>query len=278
MTRRGRRIAADALRWLLFAVVVLVFNVPILATLVTSIKPTAVINMSPPVWLFEPTAAHYAEVFGEPRLSVLRYLLNSTAIALGGTALAVALSLPAAYAMVRFRVGARTLFPLVANLRTIPLIIFAIPLYLMYQSAGLLDTRLGLALIGCLINLPLALIMLVGFLQDLPEELDAAARVDGAGTLAVLRYVVVPLSRPILIAVAILSFIYTWNEFLFGLILTTRNATPITVGATFFVTSYGVRWGATAAAMMVSVLPPLLLGLFAYRYLGRALLAGAIKG
>ena len=87
-----------------------------------------------------------------------------------------------------------------------------------------------------------------------------------------------PLARPVLVAVAILSFIYSWNEFLFGLILSTRNAVPVTVGATFFITSWGVKWGATAAAMMLSVLPPLLLGLVSYRYLGRAMLAGAVKG
>jgi multiple sugar transport system permease protein len=133
-------------------------------------------------------------------------------------------------------------------------------------------------LISCIINLPLALILLVGFLQDLPQEIEEAARVDGASTFAVLRHIVLPLARPVLVAVAILSFIYSWNEFLFGLILSTRNAVPVTVGATFFITSWGVKWGATAAAMMLSVLPPLLLGLVSYRYLGRAMLAGAVKG
>ena len=76
----------------------------------------------------------------------------------------------------------------------------------------------------------------------------------------------------------VLTFIGAWNEFLFGLILTTRNAVPVTVGATFFITSWGVKWGATAAAMTLSALPPLLLGFVAYRFLGRALLAGALKG
>ena len=115
-------------------------------------------------------------------------------------------------------------------------------------------------------------------IQDIPKELDEAARLDGANVLQILRHVIWPASRPILFATAVLSFIYSWNEFLFGLILTTKNATPVTVGATFFVTSYGVKWGATAAAMVLGVLLPLILGFFAYPYIGRSMLRGAVKG
>ena len=79
---------------------------------------------------------------------------------------------------------------------------------------------------------------------------------DGASGLRILVSIIVPVALPILMAVAMLSFIYSWNEFLFGLILTTRDAVPVTVGATFFVTSYGVKWGQTAAAMVLGVLPP----------------------
>ncbi|HEY9348141.1 MAG TPA: carbohydrate ABC transporter permease [Inquilinus sp.] len=266
------------LRWAVFLLAVLILNIPVIVTLLTSLKTTLDINAYPPVWLFAPTLEHYGTVLTDPALDFPRYLMNSTAIALGGTVLALGLGVPAAYAMARLGKGTTTILPVVTNLRALPLVIFAIPFYLLYQALGLLDTRLGLALISCIINLPLALILLVGFLQDLPQEIEEAARVDGASTFAVLRHIVLPLARPVLVAVAILSFIYSWNEFLFGLILTTRNAVPVTVGATFFITSWGVKWGATAAAMMLSVLPPLLLGLVSYRYLGRAMLAGAVKG
>lgn len=266
------------LRWTVFLLAVFVLNIPVIVTFLTSIKTTIDINAYPPVWLFAPTTEHYTAVLTDPTLDFPRYLVNSTLIAFGGTVMALALGLPAAYAMAKLGKGARTVLPVVTNLRALPLVIFAIPFYLLYQALGLLDTRFGLALIGCIINLPLVLILLVGFLQDLPHEIEEAARVDGASTFAVLRHVVLPLARPVLVAVAILSFIYSWNEFLFGLILTTRSAVPVTVGATFFITSWGVKWGATAAAMMLSVLPPLLLGLASYRYLGRAMLAGAVKG
>jgi multiple sugar transport system permease protein len=265
-------------RWVVFCLAAFIFNLPLLVTLLTSLKTTGQISASPPVWLFVPTLVHYQDVLFGTTLNFPRFLFNSVAIALIGTFLAIFVTLPAAYTMARFRIGSRTLLPFVTNLRTIPLIIFAIPFYLMFQFLGLMDTRLGLGLIAALINLPLALVLFVGFLQDFPVEIEEAARVDGATTLQVFFLIVTPLSRGVVTAVAILSFIYAWNEFLFGLILTTQNATPVTVGATFFVTSFGIRWGQTAAAMILSVIPPAVLGILSYRYLARALVAGAVKG
>jgi multiple sugar transport system permease protein len=277
LQQRGTRLIGRITRWLVLIVTILVLNSPIIFTIVTSFKRPVDITAFPPTWLFSPTLEHYGEVLSDPELDFPRYLFNSTSIAFGGTFLAISLSFPAAYAIARLGRG-RLVMPIVTNLRSIPLVIFAIPFYLMFQALGLLDTRSGLALIAGIINLPLALLLFVGFLQELPRELEEAARVDGATTWQILRFIMVPLAQPILLAVGILSFIYAWNEFLFGLILSTRNATPVTVGATLFITSWGVRWGATAAAMVLSVLPPMLLGLLCYRFLGRAVLSGIVKG
>lgn len=267
-----------SLRWLVLMLAIVTFNFPIFATFITSIKATADINAYPPKWIFTPTLDHYREVLFAGNVNYPKTILNSLIIASTGTALALIISFPAAYAMARFRTGATWLLPIVSNLRALPLIVFAIPFYLMYQTFGLLDTRFGLALIAAVINIPLALLMLTGFIQDIPKELDEAARLDGANLFQVLLHVIWPASRPIIFATAVLSFIYAWNEFLFGLILTTKDATPVTVGATFFVTSYGVKWGATAAAMVLGVLLPLILGFFAYPYIGKSMLRGAVKG
>ena len=276
MNRRST--LAETLRWGAFAVVVFVLNFPLVATLFTSLKTVPDIYKNPPVWLFGPTLDHYRVVLTDPTLNFPKYLLNSLLISVGGTVLAILVSLPAAYAIVRYHIGLNSLLPFVTNLRAVPLIIFVIPFYLMYQRLGLLDTQFGLAVIGAIINVPLALLLFTGFVQDFPIEVEEAARVDGAGTLGVLRFVVLPLSRPIVTATAILSFIYCWNEFLFGLILTTARATPVTVGATLFITAWGVKWGEISAAMVLSVFPPLVLGLFSYRQLARAITAGAVKG
>ena len=276
--RRWRRRLRHALRWVLFAVVVAVLNLPLAITVATSLKSDAAINASPPVWLFRPVARHYAAVLGDASLDFLRYLVNSTVIAGGGTTLALLLAVPAAYAVVRSGVGSRALVPLMAVLRAVPLVVFAIPFYLMYQTLGLLDTRLGLALISCVINLPLSVLVSIGAIRDLPVEIEEAACLDGAGTVRILLAIVTPLLRPALTATAILGFITSWNEFLFGLILSTRRAVPVTVAATFFTTTWGVRWGDTAAAMTLSLAPPVVLGLLSYRSLGRVLAAGAVKG
>ena len=264
-----------------FAIAALVLNFPLIATIVTSLKSEAEIGANPTLSIEAPTLDNYRHIRDiADRFDILHYLANSLVAAGFGALLAVVLAFPAAYAMARSSVGARWILPLVTNLRAVPLIIFSIPIYLVYQQVHLLDTRLGLALILCLVNLPLALVLLVNSLRDLPIGIEEAARMDGAGTASLLWLVVLPLSAPVVASVLILSFIYGWNEFLFGLMLTTERAVPITVGASFFFSASGggIKWGAAAAVMIVSVLPPLLVSLLGYRFIGRSLTAGALKG
>ena len=271
----------NMLRWLVFAVAVLVMNFPVISTLVTSLKGDAEISSSASLWISAPTLANYAAIFGmADRFDILHFLVNSLIASLIGSVLAIALAFPAAYAMVRYGTGQKWLMPLVANLRAIPLIIFAIPIYLMYQQVGLLDTRLGLALILCLVNIPLVLVLFATAIAELPIEIEEAARVDGANTIKLLFLVVAPMSLNVMAACSVLAFIYSWNEFLFGLMLTTSSATPVSVGASFFFAASGggVRWGVAAAVMILATLPPLLLGLLMYRQIGRSMTAGAVKG
>jgi multiple sugar transport system permease protein len=185
-----------------------------------------------------------------------------------------------AYALARRNYGQRLLFPLVVNLRALPLIIFAIPLYMMYRTLGLLDTQLGLGLILAVVNLPLALLVLVNAINEVPQELEEAARMDGARLGSILFRIIVPVCRPALVTVFIVGFITAWNEFLFGLMLTTRDAVPMTVGASFFFASGGggVQWGVAAAVIVVAAFPPMLMGMLMYRRIGGSMMAGSIKG
>lgn len=270
-----------ALRVAVFGLAAFVFNFPLIATAVTSLKSEAEINANPSLTIAAPTWENYAQVQAvSDRFDILHYLGNSIVAAGLGAVLALLLAFPAAYAIARSGVGARWLLPLVTNLRAIPLIIFAIPIYLVYQGVHLLDTRIGLALILCLVNLPLVLVLLVNAIDDLPLAVEEAARMDGASTAAMLVHVVLPLVAPAVTSTLVLSFIYGWNEYLFGLMLTTERAVPMTVGASFFFAASGggIHWGVAAAVMIISVLPPLALSLFAYRFIGRALTAGAVKG
>jgi multiple sugar transport system permease protein len=270
-----------ALRWVVFVVFALLVNLPVIVTLVTPFKSAKEIATNPSLWIEAPTFANYATVLvPTDRLSLAGNLLNSLVVSLIGSGLALLLALPAAHAIARGNLGRQTLFPLVLNLRAVPLIIFAIPIYMGFQWLGLLDTRIGLGLVLTIVNLPLALVILVNALNELPHALDEAARMDGAANWQILTLILAPLVRPALVTAFIFGFVTAWNEFLFGLMLTTHEAVPVTVGASFFFASAGggVQWGLAAAVMVVAALPPMLLGLIMYRQISRSLLAGAVKG
>ncbi|PZX11716.1 multiple sugar transport system permease protein [Palleronia aestuarii] len=273
--------ASDILRILVFLAAALILNFPVIATLVTSLKSNAEIARNPGLWVEAPTLGNYAAIFDAAgRFDVWTFLNSSLVAAAIGTILPIIVCFPAAWVMARRGVGAAILFPATVNLRTLPLIVFAIPLYIMYQSLGLLDTRLGLGLILAVVNLPIALLILVNTIRDLPVDLEEAARMDGASLPTLLLRIVLPLCRPGLVTVFILGFITAWNEFLFGLMLTTRDAVPITVGASFFFASGGggVEWGVAAAIIVIAAAPPVVLGLFMYRHIGGSMTTGAVKG
>ncbi|PYE23968.1 multiple sugar transport system permease protein [Rhizobium sp. PP-CC-3A-592] len=269
------------LRWIVFVVAVLAMNFPIIVTLVTSFKSARELSVNPGLWIGQPTIENYLRILTQTdRFNIYAYLWNSTVAALIGTGLAILLAFPAAYAIAKSDVGRRTLLPIVINLRAVPLIIFAIPLYMMYQWLGLLDTQLGLGLILTIVNIPLALVILVDAISDVPLELDEAARMDGASSWQIMTRIIRPVVRPALVTTFIFGFITAWNEFLFGLMLTTSRAVPATVGASFFFAASGggVQWGTASAVMVLGALPPVLLGLVMYRQISGSMMAGAVKG
>ena len=271
-----------ALRWVVFVITAFILNFPVIATLITSFKSSREIASNPGLWVSAPTLEHYAKVLSvSDRLNIFAYLWNSTIAAFIGTTLAILLAFPAAYSVARSGYGQRYLMPLIVNLRALPLIIFAIPIYMMFQWVGLLDTQIGLGLILTIVNLPLALVILVNAINDVTEELDEAALMDGAGRLQIMATIIAPVCRPAIVTTFIFGFITAWNEFLFGLMLTTRQAVPVTVGASFFFSSGGgggIQWGAASAVMIVAALPPAILGLIMYRQISRSLTVGAVKG
>jgi multiple sugar transport system permease protein len=271
----------DLLRWAVFALAAFAMNFPVVVTLVTSFKSARELSTNPGLMVQAPTLDNYVAVLQvSDRLNIFHYLANSFAAAALGTGIAVLLALPTAYAMVRGGLGAKTLLPLIVNLRAVPLVIFAIPIYMMFQFAGLLDTRLGLGLVLAIVNIPLVLIILVNAIADVPIDLDEAALIDGASRTGILLRVIAPVCRPAIATSLIFGFITAWNEFLFGLMLTTSKAVPVTVGASFFFAASGggVQWGVAAAVMIVGALPPMLLGLLMYRNISRSMMAGAVKG
>lgn len=269
------------MRWAVFAVAAFVMSFPVLATLITAFKAPGEVSRNPSLWIEAPTLENFAAVLTvSDRLNIYHYLWNSFSAAMIGAILPMVIVFPVAWAMARRGTGRRLLFPLVVNLRALPLVIFAIPLYLLYAAVGLLDTQVGLGLILAVVNLPLALMLVLNAVAEIPVELEEAARVDGAPLGYMLRRIVLPLCRPALVTTFIFGFITAWNEFLFGLIMTTQAAVPVTVGASFFFATSGggVQWGMAAAVMIVAALPPLVLGLVMYRRIAGSMVTGAIKG
>ncbi len=271
----------NSLRWLVFLLAAFAMNFPVIATVATAFKGPGEVTKNPSLWVQAPTLDNFITVFTvSDRLNIFAYLWNSAVAAMIGSILPIIVAFPIAWAMSRRSYGRAVMFPLIVNIRALPLIIFAIPLYMVYSATGLLDTRVGLGLILAIVNLPLTLMLLVNAISDIPIELEEAARVDGARLPRMLMRVVLPLCRPAFVTTFVFGFITGWNEFLFGLMLTTREAVPMTVGASFFFASSGggVQWGVAAAVMVVAALPPLLLGLIMYRRLSGSMVAGAVKG
>lgn len=277
MRSRKSRIITSITVWCLVILILLIFDFPIINTIITSLKSNADISTSPPPWIFNPISDHYKNVLYAAGFPFPRFFRNSLYVSLFATLLTLALCFPAAYSIARFGTGGKTLLPFVVSLRLLPPIMFVIPLYILLGKTGLVDTLSGLVLVNTLVNVPLALLVLVSFIQDLPREIEEAAMIDGCSIWNMIFLIVLPLTLPGISAVAMLTFIWSWNEYLFALILTINRATTVTVGASLFVTAWGIKWGDIAAAISLSIIPILIFTVWVQKYLVRGLTLGAIK-
>ena len=212
-----------------------------------------------------------------------RYLLNSLIIASGNAVLVLAMAIPAAYALSRFKIRGREniFFWLITN-RMAPPAIFIIPLYLIFSGSvfrgiRLIDTHLGMILVYCIFNLPFAIWLLKGMIDGLPIELDEAAVVDGCSYLGILRRVIIPVAKPSIVVTGVLIWLFSWNEMLFASILTSTRANTITAGILKFVTVVGVDWGEMAAVSVVCLIPAAILVGFAQKHVVAGLTFGAVK-
>ena len=276
-----QRPARNNRKWLFTAIVgviALIVNVPLLNAILVSIKPTGEIAQSPLSLPVSPTFDHYANVLYASGYNFPQFFLNSTLIALGTVTLVLLIAVPSTYAIIRLGFGGRWIINSASGLRLLPAIFFVVPFFVLFSAAGLQDTILGLIVANTFLNLPLAIILLAAGLRDIPNEIEEAAAMDGASVYRTLLGIVLPMLAPTMVAVSVLVFIFTWNDYLFALVLSTSNATPVTLGAANFVTSTGIRWGDISAASFLSTLPPLAFAIFAQRYLVSGLSAGAVKG
>lgn len=251
--------------------------VPFFWQLLTSFKLDAELLAPDRLWPSRLTLVHYQAVLERSLLP--QALANSVAVATLTTLLALVLGLPAAYALARLPVpGKGVLLLAVVASTAFPQIATVSPLYLIIRALGLRDTWTALVLANTSFALPLIVWLLAGFIREIPAELEDAALLDGAGRLAVLRWVVVPLAAPGIASAALLTFLFAWNEFLFAYTFTATEASrTVPVALALFPGVFEVPWGDIAAASILASLPPVLIVVGLQRYLVRGLAAGALR-
>jgi len=258
----------------------LFFLFPVYWLVLTSLKPPSEqFTMPPRWWSRNLTLEHYRAIFQSP---IAGLAANSAAVVLGSTAVSLVAGTMGAYALSRFRLRYnlnRRIAYWILSTRMFPPIVSVIPLFLILRRLDLLDTRFALVLAYAVFNLPFVVWMMKGFFDELPRELEEAARIDGASHFEAFRRIILPLVRPGLAATAIFCMIVSWNEFLFALILTqTDAAMTLPVGIANQVTQYEIRWGAMSAAGVLATVPIFVFALAVQRHLVRGLSFGAVKG
>lgn len=282
--RRWLRIAGDVLINASAVFVVMFVLFPMVWLYMTSIKLPVDIFALPPVWIpLHVTGQGFADViFGNSSAVGQAYLAleNSIIATLCSTVLAVLIGVCAAYGFARYRFrGAQLLLIGILFVRMIPGIMLVIPLFLLASATHLIDTRLALVIVYTAFELPFAIWLLYGALVDFPSELEDAGRIDGCSDFGILWRIVLPLIRPALAAAAVLTFLMSWNDFLFALVLTrTFASVTIPVTITQLVTFQGVNWQDIAAEAVLMTGPALLFSIIIQRHIVKGLTLGAIKG
>jgi len=253
------------------------YAIPYFWQVLTSLKPEAELLSLPPLLPSRITWEHYRAVIEQSLIP--RALGNSLGVALVTTVVALALGVLAAYALARLPVPGKSLILLgIVAGSAFPQIATVSPLYLLMRALGLRDTWTGLVLANISFALPLVIWLLAGFIREIPEELEQAAALDGASRVAVFRFVLLPLVAPGMASAALLTFLASWNEFLFAYTFTATGASrTVPVALALFPGIFEVPWGDIAAASILASLPPILLVAVLQRYLIRGLLAGALR-
>jgi multiple sugar transport system permease protein len=271
---RRRRWLRDLGYFALLILIVVPFVFPFVWMVLSSFKTQTQIIAIPPRWVFQPTYDHYREVFRQYALG--KSIWNSLVISVGATFFSLVLGLPAAYAIARWRQHGVALAILVA--RIVPGITFLIPWFILFSRLHLVDTYTSLILSHMLVGLPFIIWVMVPFFEALPKELEEASMVDGTSRQGAFFRVLLPLTGPGVLTCSILSFVFSWNNFMFAVVLTGSRTRTLPIAIFNFLSYSEINWGGLMAAAVIITLPILLVALVAQRYIVQGLTAGAIKG
>lgn len=239
-----------------------------------SLKNEADNTAYPPVFLPNPpTLANFVDVFAKN--DFLAYTWNSVVVSFSATSLALLFGVPAGYGIAKAKATSAALLILIA--RITPGLSYLIPLFLLFQWLGLVGTLTPLVLTHLVITVPVVVWIMIGFFEGLPAELEEAALVDGASIWQAFRHVAMPLARPGITVATILAFIFSWNNFIFGVVLAGRETRTLPVAVYNVLTFEQISWGPLAAAALLVTLPVLVLTLLMQKEIVAGLTAGGVK-
>jgi multiple sugar transport system permease protein len=271
-----RRVVPGAL----IVIALLFFLFPVVWMVLTSFKTQAEFFANPPVFIphsFDLTNYVNAMPFPPDGRGGFQGLRDSLIISVSSTAASVVIGSLAAYSFARFRTGGENLSFWVLSTRMFPPVASALPLFLVFRSIHLLDTHMALIIANTVFNLPFVIWLMKGFFEDLPMDLEEAALIDGCSHFEALRRIVLPLVTPGLVATGLFSFIFSWNEFMFALLLTRNEVRTLTVIVPSLVGGHEILWGEVAAVGTIAIIPGIVLAIALQRYLVRGLTLGAVK-
>lgn len=229
----------------------------------------------PPKWIFTPTTDNYLTIFSTHPFHL--YLVNSLSIALATTLISLAIGSLAAYSFARFHIGGLWFNVGILTTQMLPPITLIIPFFLMARIANLINTRSILIIAYLTFNLPFVIWIMASFFQGIPRELEESAMMDGCSRAQAFLRIIIPLSLPGLLSAGLFSFVLSWNEFLFALILTGKYSRTLPVGIAALVTQRGILIGPVCAGIILVMLPMILLYFFTKTFLIHGLTLGAIK-
>jgi ABC-type glycerol-3-phosphate transport system permease component len=268
-------------KWMLLFLglaIVLIVDFPILTVALNSFRTTESIISSHSIVPSNPTLANYLYI--NTRTSFWTFLMNSGIVALSSTLLGTVLASLAGFAMSRFR--ARVLGPYNQGLLIVqmfPLILAIIPLFIFFRSLDMVNNFIPVILVYTVTQLPFATWMLRSYFDSIPRELDEAAKVDGCSPLRIFLQIILPLAAPGIVAVAIFSFLFSYNEFFISSVfLRDDSRMTMPVGIQSFMQQYSTDWGSLMASATLAMVPTLILFLFIQKYMMSGATAGAVKG
>lgn len=274
-----RRIWSRRLRIVAGVLLCLIFLFPVFWMVLSSFKLPKDIFTTPPVLFFEPTLETYRSYI--ERADIMRRMANTVIVATGAGLVSIVTGAMAGYALARIRIrGAATFGVLILMSRGVPPIALAVPMFLVARKMGLTDKHITLILAYCTFLIPYVMWLMRGFFQGLPKELEEAAMLDGCTRFGAFFKIIVPISLPGLLSTLIFCVILAWEELLFALVLTNRNAStiPVAIAGIAGDTVNGANWGALTAVGTMTVVPVVIFALLVQKWLIKGLADGATKG